>query len=171
MSSVPLRRAAFSGGAVRAYKRAIAALTAAVVAGLSSRCGSDSVGPRPIRFDHTYALIAVDGRTPPAIVANGYILIADTVRFSLAGAATHSLTVRRVSATMVPPDTVYRGDYQFPYAVEGRRVIIGYRNPCPPNANCVGFEEATMMGPFMKIVDPLFWPADRVLTFHRIPRR
>lgn len=136
---------------------------------------SDGAGPGEVLLDGTYVLRAVNGRGLPTTIAEGggqqYIVLADTLRFSRNATVARSMAVRHLSATpeFYPADTTYHQVMSFPYVVESNRVIIGYRDPCPPNALCIGFEEGEFTPTGLHVVGRLFWSGDPILTFRRLP--
>ena len=123
----------------------------------------------------TAAWQSVNGARVPATAAEGggqrYVLLADTLRFSRDGIVARSLVYRHFSSTFVPRDTVYQYRMTLPYTVTGERLTIGYVQPGPPNANCVGFEEGTITESRATVLGRLYWPGEPVLRFHRLPNR
>lgn len=134
---------------------------------------SDGVGPGESADEGTYALSHVNGRAIPAIVAEGggqrYIVLGLTLRFSRDGTVARSVTMRHLSTTPpYPPDTTYHHTMNLPYVLEGNRLIIGYRDPCPPNASCIGFEEGELTISGLRVVGRLLSSREPVLTFRRV---
>lgn len=137
---------------------------------------SDTTGLITSRFEGTYALQSVNGNPVPALAAQGggqrYFLLADTLAFSRDGTVARSRTVRHIDDTSAPArETVYSDRSVFPYAVDDGRLTIGSRAPCPPNANCIGFEEGTISETHAVVIGRLYWSGDPVLTYRRVPSR
>lgn len=144
---------------------------------LSSLAGcSDGMGPDDTNGEAAFALHSVNGRSLPTTVAEGggerYVLVADTLRFSADGTVARTTVVRHLStSSLYPPDATYHQEWDLPYVLEGIRLTIGYRDPCPPNALCVGFETGTFTPTGLRVVGRLLWPGDPILEFHRINAR
>ena len=154
-------------------RRSPLALVAVALAGLLVACGTDGVGPVPLDLDATYVLESVNGVAIPATAAEGggqrYVLLADTLRFSRDGTVARSFAFRHVSETVSPRDTVYESRMTFDYRTTPSGVAIGFFTPCPPNANCVGFEEGVLTPDGVIVRARLFWSGEPVLRFRRVP--
>ena len=123
-------------------------------------------------IEGVYALVAVNGRASPATVAEGggqqYVLLADTLRFSRAGTAVRSSSYRHLSSTFTPPDTVYNQVLVLPYTLDRGKLTLGAREYCPPNANCMGWDEGVMSSGELTLVGRMQWSGDPILSFRRI---
>jgi hypothetical protein len=53
--------------------------------------------------------------------------------------------------------------------VDGSRLTIGWRQPCPANAICIGFEEGVVTESTATVLGRLLWPGERVFRFRRAP--
>jgi len=144
-----------------------------VIFSLSTACRSDGLHPVAAQLDATYALESVNGVPVPATAAEGggqrYILLADTLRFSRDGVVARSLVYRHISTTFAPSDTVYQSRMTFPYTVSGERLTVGYTDPCPANANCIGFDEGIITESQAIVRGRIFWSGEPVLRFRRLP--
>jgi len=79
----------------------------------------------------------VSGAALPVDISNtstNWLLIADTIRFDGAGAATGTTVTQQQLSGQQPTTT--RSNIDLWYTVEGDAIKIGLR--CPPNANCTG---------------------------------
>jgi hypothetical protein len=144
--------------------------TAALVVG----CRQEAAAPIRAPFAGTYALEWLNGSPLPALAAEGagqrYFVLADTLAFSPEGTVARRLTVRHIDATATPPEeTVYRHRLVFPYTVDDGHLTIGFREVCPPNANCIGFEEGTVSAANAVVIGRIFWPGEPILMFRRVP--
>ena len=149
------------------------ARTGSALLGLLGACTFDSFGPISARFDGVYALESVNNSPVPATAAQGggehYILLADTLAFSRDGTVSRSLVFRHLSTTFEPRDSIHQYRLTFPYTIDGGRVVtIGYREPCPPNASCVGYEVGMITPSRATIKGRLLWSGEPVLRFRRL---
>ncbi len=152
-------------------RRIIRVFGLSLMAGQLLECVSEGFVPGAL-IDGVYVVQKVDGEAFPATIAKGggqhYILLADTMRFLPQGMVARTVVYRHSSTDMFPRDSVYRIHVSFPYVLDGRRVTIGNRRPCPPNAQCIGSEEGMIGAYRVVIVARLFWSGEPVLDFRRI---
>jgi hypothetical protein len=147
-------------------KRVVMCLIA--LAGVSCR-EPTSVSPQ---LRATYALVRVNGSYLPTVVAEGggqrYTLFADTLQFELDGRVRRTQVVRWVSTDMAPGDTTYTQRMTLPYSIDGKSLVMGYTTPCPPNANCIGFDSAVIDEETVTMVARMFWPGEPRFVFRRV---
>ena len=121
----------------------------------------------------TYGLVRVNGRHLPTVVAEGggnrYTLLADTLQFMPDGNVRRTSLIRWVTTEPVVSDTTYTQQFTLPYVVDGRTVIMGYRTPCPPNANCVGSEQGDIDSETLRLTARMLWPGEPQFVFRRVP--
>jgi hypothetical protein len=148
------------------------ALVGVAISTLLAACGSDGFGPVTEHLDASYALESVNGAPIPATAAEGggqrYILLADTLRFSRDGVVERSVVFRHLSTTFSPSDSVYRVNGTFRYTVRTGHLTVGNTKPCPPNANCIGFEEGIITPSEAIVRARLYWSGEPVLRFRRL---
>ena len=126
--------------------KSCAILSTALFAG----CGYDGFGIADARFEGTYALQAVNGTTRLPVTtwnADGeqFIMVADTLRFTANGTLERTQVVRVVLDTpWEKADRVTRRVLAQKYRIDGRDLSIGYFEPCPDNAMCIGPDEGTI---------------------------
>lgn len=147
------------------------AIAGIAVASALLSAGCREVTSVPERLSALYVLQNVNGMSLPATAAQGggqqYVVLADSLAFDPSGQVRRSYTVRWISTSPRLVDTTYSQTLVLPYSIERNRVVIGFRGPCPANANCVGSEEGTIDGTAVRMIARLLWSGEPEFVFVR----
>lgn len=134
------------------FIRRLLPLCICVLAGVAfvSGCDRDGFGIVDARLDATYVLEAVNGEAQLPVTtyqAEGeqFILLADTLDFHADGSVSRTQVIRVVTG---PPweasDSISRYVSRRRYRIERRQLEIGFAEPCPDNAMCIGPDLGTI---------------------------
>src|SRR5688572_24395598 len=131
------------------FRRIATISTSVILAALLTAC-SDGFGVIDSGFEGTYALMAVNGNSalPVTTYQNDeeqFSLLADTLRFKADGSVQRTQIARAiVNAPWLTQDSVVRHSYTMHYRIAHNDLAIGYFDPCPDTAMCIGPEEGTV---------------------------
>lgn len=149
------------------HRRTIGVLVALVM--LDAGC-SDPASV-PARLSALYVLRSINGHSLPATASQGggqqYIVLADSLAFEPDGQVRRSYAVRWISSDPRFVDTVYTQIARYWYAIDDRKLTIGYTAPCPPNANCIRSEEGTIDAAGVRLNARLLWSGEPEFVFIR----
>ena len=156
------------------FVRCLASLNpcALLFATLFAGCGYDGFGVAEARFEGTYALEAVNGRTRlPATTyrAEGeeFIMLADTLRLRADGTLERTQVVRVILDTpWEQSDKVVRHVYDQEYRIDRRALTVGFFDPCPDNAMCIGPDVGTISSSAISLV--VQFPGQPIMRYGRI---
>ena len=135
---------------------------------LASACRS-STGPIEGGINGTFIARTVNGNALPATAykaaGDEFILIADTLRFSVDGTVKRSMAFRRIIVGLASADNVFTHHLTLIYSRTGDRLFIGPK--CPPNADCVPGEFADFKQSTIELAGSVFWGGNAVIKFEQ----
>jgi hypothetical protein len=139
---------------------------------LLAGCGYDGFGIAEARFEGTYALEAVNGRTRLPVTtyrAGGeeFIMLADTLKLRADGTLERTQVIRVVLDTQwEQSDNVIRRVYDQAYRIDRRELTVGFFDPCPDNAMCIGPDVGTISSSAISLV--VQFPGQPTMRYGRI---